>query len=210
MKEKVIVLGSGGHAKALIDALEKDKYSVLGLTDSDLSKKGSQVLGYDILGNDEEVFKSDSKKVLLINALGTTNVNNFRKDLYLRFKSAGFYFAKVIHPSATISSNAKVAEGAQVMAGAIIQVGAKIGENCIVNTGVIIDHDCEIGDHVHLSPGVVLSGGVSIGDNSHIGTGAVVIQGIKIGRNCLVAAGAVVVNDIPENSRVFGVPAKEK
>jgi len=50
----------------------------------------------------------------------------------------------VIHPRAVISP-APPAEGAQVLAGAVINPGVTIGENCLINTGAVIDHDCAIG-----------------------------------------------------------------
>lgn len=33
--------------------------------------------------------------------------------------------------------------------------------------------------------------------------------GVRIGDNCVIAANSVVLKDVPENSRVGGVPAKE-
>jgi acetyltransferase-like isoleucine patch superfamily enzyme len=35
-----------------------------------------------------------------------------------------------------------------------------------------------------------------------------IIQGIKIGNNSIVAAGAVVVENVPDNTKVMGVPAR--
>ena len=44
--------------------------------------------------------------------------------------------------------------------------------------------------------------------NSMIGIGANIIQNVTIGENCIIGAGSVVLRDIPNNSIVFGVPAK--
>jgi acetyltransferase-like isoleucine patch superfamily enzyme len=62
----------------------------------------------------------------------------------------------------------------------------------------------------------LVSAGVTIGANSIIkesallALGSKIISGIIIGSNSLIAAGAVVVNDIGDNQKVFGLPAKEK
>lgn len=50
---------------------------------------------------------------------------------------------------------------------------------------------------------------VVIGDNVWIGSNATILPGVKIGDNSVVAAGAVVTKDVPANTVVAGVPAKE-
>ncbi|KAA1181932.1 sugar O-acetyltransferase [Paenibacillus sp. B2(2019)] len=50
---------------------------------------------------------------------------------------------------------------------------------------------------------------VIIGDNVWIGSNATILPGVKIGDNSVVAAGAVVTKDVPANTVVAGVPAKE-
>ena len=45
--EPLLVYGSGGHAKVIIDSIEKSgKYRIHGLIDDDESKKGASVFGY--------------------------------------------------------------------------------------------------------------------------------------------------------------------
>lgn len=50
---------------------------------------------------------------------------------------------------------------------------------------------------------------VIIGDNVWIGSNATILPGVTIGDNSVVAAGAVVTKDVPANTVVAGVPAKE-
>ncbi|AOZ92934.1 sugar O-acetyltransferase [Paenibacillus crassostreae] len=50
---------------------------------------------------------------------------------------------------------------------------------------------------------------VIIGENVWIGSNATILPGVTIGDNSVVAAGAVVTKDVPENTVVAGVPAKE-
>jgi acetyltransferase-like isoleucine patch superfamily enzyme len=50
---------------------------------------------------------------------------------------------------------------------------------------------------------------VIIGDNVWIGSNATILPGVTIGDNSVVAAGAVVTKDVPVNTVVAGVPAKE-
>lgn len=209
MKDKIILLGGGGHAKVLIELIMRDgRYEIIGILDSQL-KIRSLVRDVPVLGDDgllAELYKIGVNRACI--GVGSVKDNTRRKRLYERVKQYNFSVPCLIHPSAIISENAKVSEGVQIMAGAIVQTGSKIGENTIVNTGSIIEHDCNIGEHVHICSGAVISGGCTIDKGVFIGAGATVIQGVKIGRDSIVAAGAVVTRDVPDGAKVMGVPAK--
>lgn len=204
----VIVIGAGGHAKVVIEALNLRNIPVLGIVDPDPLSKTKMILGISVLGSDDEVFRRDPKEILLVNGVGSIGITERRRAIYERFSEAGYRFAVVTHPSAVVATEVLLKEGAQVMAGAVIQPGCRIGRNSIVNTRVSVDHDCEVGDHVHIAPGSVLSGCVQVGDGAHIGTGTSVIQGIRIGNHAMVGAGAVVIRDVPDGVLAVGVPAK--
>lgn len=208
MSKSVIVLCAGGHAKVLVDALKLSSRTVLGLTDADTTKMGQLILGVHVIGSDNIIFTHKKEEIELVNGLGSVGKGYNRKILYENFKNQGYHFSTVIHPSAIIASDVILSEGAQVMAGVVIQASSHIGKNVLINTRASVDHDCIIGDHCHIAPGVVLSGGVKIGEGVHVGAGATIIQGIKIGNNALIAAGAVVINDVAEGAFVAGVPAK--
>lgn len=209
MSLPVIVLGAGGHAKVLIEALLRSSRVIAGIVDANPQLVGGDLLGVPVLGADDVVEGFRPAEVQLVNGLGSVGAVNRRQLLFEKFKPMGYTFATVIHPCAVIASDVTLGEGAQVMAGAVIQPGCRIGIDTIINTRASVDHDCAIGDHVHISPGATLSGAVTVGARCHIGTGATVIQGISIGADCLVAAGAVVVRHVADGTKVRGVPARE-
>lgn len=209
MTKPVILLGGGGHARVLLEALLLSGRTVLGITDPDAGKAAGTIMNIPVIGTDDAVLRFRPEDVELANGLGSVGSTARRAALFVAFRNRGYRFATAIHPAAVVSPTAIVEEGAQIMAGAIIQTGARIGMNAIVNTRAAVDHDCVIGAHAHLAPGVTLSGTVTVGDEVHIGTGATVIQGIAIGRGSTVGAGSVVVKTIPEGVTVYGVPARE-
>lgn len=205
----VLVLGAGGHAKVVIDALQAMEAEILGAVDADPATHGSSVLGVPVLGGDELVQGRAPNDVALVNAVGSVRPASRRNDLYRHFREKGYSFFSVIHPSAIIGGDVDIAEGVQVLAGAVIHPGCRIGANAVINFHTSLDHDCVIGAHAHIAPGAGLSGGVTIGDDGFIGAGATVIQYTCVGAGALVAAGATVVKDVPEGVRVAGVPARK-
>ncbi|NLK27394.1 MAG: acetyltransferase [Clostridiales bacterium] len=208
MQKPIIILGAGGHAKVLIDALQYQSANILGVTDPDPELHGKDVMGIPIIGDDNSILQYGVNDIMLVNGMGKVNCSNKRMQIYQTFKERGYIFAKVIHPSAVISTGVYLAEGVHIMAGAIIQTLATIGVNTIINTRASIDHECIIGDHVHIAPGATISGGVEIGDNVLIGAGATIIQGIHVGASSVVGAGAVVTKDVREGVTVMGIPAR--
>jgi len=217
LSKPIIILGAGGHARVLADALRP--LEVSGFTDSNPLKIDSRLHNATVLGGDDIALAYAPDDIQLVNGIGSVGIGIGTKGMALdtlrrvglfnRFRSAGYRFLNVIHPSAIMAPDVALGEGVQIMAGTVLQTGCNIGDNTIVNTRASIDHDCHIGAHVHIAPGAVLSGGVTVGDYVHIGAGATIVQGIHIGANCMIAAGAVVIRDIPAGKTVIGVPAKE-
>lgn len=209
-RQAVFILGAGGHAKVLLDTLTLHKnINIIGILDKNPQLHGMSVLGIPVLGDEAEILNQYSPdEIYLINAVGSIASTTVRKNIYLKFKQAGFSFLRVIHPTAYLAQEVSLGEGVQIITRSTIQPGSRIGNNTIINTHASIDHDCDIGDHVHIAPGVVCCGGVKIGHGTHIGTGAVILQGVRIGDNCLIGAGAVVTRDVLETSKVAGVPAR--
>ncbi len=192
----VMIIGSGGHACVVADALNVSGCSIVGFTDSQIAVGTNILVGLSVLGNDNILsdYKADSLNVAI--GVGFMPGNNTRFEIFHRLKKEGFFIKSVIHPSSVIGSQVTIQEGAQIMAGAILQPRAVIGVNVIVNTGARIDHDSIIGDHSHIAPGVTVCGGVTIGKNCFVGAGATIIHGIDVGDNVVIAAGATVYNDI--------------
>jgi sugar O-acyltransferase (sialic acid O-acetyltransferase NeuD family) len=205
---KVIIVGAGGHAQVIADALIcrarlGEKLELIGFLDDDLSLKGKVFLGAPVLGRIDEL--DACKHDALVVGIGN---NRTRMSVYNRLQSKGARFLSVIHPSAVIASDAAIGQGTVVFGGTVINTGSVIGPNVIVNTGATIDHHAHIAAHAHIAPGVHLGGTVTVGEGAFFGIGSNVLPNLTIGNWSTIGAGAVVVNDIPSNVTVVGVPAK--
>ena len=209
-KISVFILGAGGHSKVLIDSLRfKEHIQILGVLDIDPQLMGKKILGVNVLGSEHEILKQYlPHSVQLVNGIGSVGPTVGREQIFQKFKSFGYSFLTIIHPTAYVGQEVILGEGVQLMAGSIVQPGSEIGDNVIINTNASVDHDSFIGNHVHLAPGVICCGSVKIDSGTHAGCGVVIRQGVHIGKNSFIAAGAVVVKDINVGSKVAGVPAK--
>lgn len=206
MNKPLILIGNGGHASVLTEALMSTERKIIGYTAPEPQINKFRL---NYLGSDEIINRFNPSEIELVLGIGTVNVCDKRERLFNEYKRQGFSFANVLHPLSLISPTVTLGEGVHIMAGSILQSYVQISDNSIINTGVIIDHDCVIEAHVHIAPGCNLSGGVRVGHNSHLGTGTTIIQNRKIGHHALIGAGSVVVNDIESCTKVLGVPAKE-
>lgn len=97
-------------------------------------------------------------------------------------------FGFLIHPSAQVSTSARIGPGTVVMAYAIIAADAVVGKHCIINHGATVDHDCIIGDYAHIAPGAHLCGNVEVGEGALVGVGVGVPPCTKIPAWSLVKA----------------------
>lgn len=208
--EKIVLVGSGGHAKTIVDTIERaGYYQIAGFIDC--GKIGREVYrGYRIIGHDEDmdaIFASGIHHAFI--AIGFMGNSDLRGRLYHQFKLSGFSFPVITDPSAVIAKDTVIGEGTYIGRKAVVNVDAEIGMNCIVNTAAVIEHDGRVGDFSHVSVAGVLCGQVTVGKNAMIGANATVIQGITVGDGAIIGAGATVVKDVPGHCTVAGIPAKE-
>lgn len=203
---KIVILGCGGHAKSIVDVIEKEGvYEIVGFIDKEL-KKGYSYRGYEIIGTDDDlqqIFLSGICNIAI--GIGYLGDSNLRDELYERLKFIGYNMPVIIDPTAVIASDAIIDEGTIVCKRAVVNAGAKIGKMTIINTGALIEHECEVGEFSHISVGAILCGNVKIGGHCLVGAGSTVIQGIEIGSDCIVGAGSVILKNVLNGSKVHGV-----
>jgi UDP-perosamine 4-acetyltransferase len=200
---RILVLGAGGHARVVIEALRAMGAEVAGLLDDAAS---GPVLGTPVLGPlaDLQRLRGEGLEHAAI-AIGH---NATRERLGAICRDAGFALPPVLHPASLVSPSARIEEGAQVMARAVIGPEASLGMLALVNTGAIVEHECVLGAAAHLGPGVVLCGGVRVGARALIAANAVARPGISVGEDAVVAPGAALGTDVPAGARMGGVPAR--
>lgn len=204
----VVLLGAGGHAKVIVATLSAAGREIAAVLDDDPARRGARLLGFEVAGPVDRL--AELAAALGAEAIAAVGDNRSRQRLVRRVEEAvpGVAWASAVHPRATVHESVRVAPGAVVFAGAVVQPEGALGAHAIVNTGATLDHDGRLGDFAHLAPGAHLAGGVAVGEGALVGVGAVVLPGRSIGRWAVVGAGATVTRDVPDGSTVAGTAAR--
>ena len=209
-KDKVVIVGSSGHSKVIIDIFEKqNKYKIIGLLDAH-REVGSETLGYQVIGNElalkNLVSSYPTLKVFI--AIGDNWIRSIVVNKILGLVP-GIDFATAIHPSAQIGKQVTIGKGVAIMAGAIINSDSSIGDFTIINTKASMDHDGKMAAFSSLAPNVTLGGNVSIDEFSAVSISATVKHGISIGKHAVIGAGSLLMRGCANNLVLYGSPAKE-
>ena len=213
MKKEVfgfVIWGSSGHARVLADLLSKRGDGILALFDNDPCSQ-SVVTGVSIShgmdGFREWLVQHDHPGICGAVAIGGSRGRE-RRSIATAMRSVGIATPILYHEAAVVARSAKVGQGSQILAGSVVSADASIGEDCIINHQANVDHECLLGAGVHIAPGATLCGCVQVGENTLVGAGAVVLPRLAIGNNCVIGAGSVVTRSIPDDTIVFGNPAR--
>ncbi|MDQ1264750.1 MAG: hypothetical protein QG559_1751 [Campylobacterota bacterium] len=189
MKEKIVLVGGGGHCHSVIDVIEQtNRYEIIGIVDIK-ENIGKKVLDYEIIACDdglETIFQTCKNAVITV---GQIKSNQIRVKIYKKLKQIGFHLPIIISPLAYVSKYAILEEGTVIMHHAVVNANAKVGKNCIINTKALIEHDCVVEDNCHISTAAILNGGVVVKENSFIGSNSVSKEYITI--DGFIKAGSV-------------------
>ena len=208
--KNIVIFGSSGHCKVIIDIIEKTKkYNLVGIIDK-YQEKGKKFFDYEIIGRDEEIESLIKNYHIECGVVGIGD-NSTRKKVvdYVFQINSDFKFEPLINPKSNLGKNVIIGNGTIIMSGVSVNSDTKIGSHCIINTNSSIDHDCCLGDYVSVSPNCGIGGNVSIGNNSFIGLGSNVINNINIGENNVIGSSSLVIRDINNFTLGYGIPFKE-
>ena len=196
MKEKIILIGGGGHCKSCVDVIEQEgKYRIADIVDLP-EKLHQKVLGYEIIAADDDLPQLVNKYENSLITLGQIKSPEKRIRIFQTLKELGAKLPVIISPLAYVSKHAEIGDGTIIMHYALINAGAKIGSNCIINTKALIEHDAVIGDHCHIATGAIINGGVRVGSGTFFGSNAVCKEYIEIRENTVIGCGAKITKNV--------------
>ena len=211
MPKKLIIFPAGGNARealVIVEAVNKTKmtWDVVGFLDADPSLWGRRIHGVKIFSEKDCRQRFAQAHVLAV----VGNPQNYlkRADIIKNLKVNPTRFATVIHPTAVISSNAKIGFNTLIMANVVVGSNVSIGNHSVILPNTTISHDSQIGDYTCIGANVAISGSVMIETGCYIGSGVNIREKIRIGKKSLIGLGSNVVKDVKKETTVTGNPAK--
>lgn len=205
MGNEILVFGCGGHAKTVINILNKQgAWRVTHAVDKSPTFK--TICGIPVLSDDEWENNNNLPNSGIV-AIGDNYLRSLIVKKILKAQPS-FRFISAIHPSAILADSVKVGNGTCIHAGATIEPDTVVGDHCIINTSSSINHDNHIKDYCNIGPNSATGGVVVIDTLSTLGVGVSVNNNIQIGKNCMIGSGSTIVNDFGDDSLVYGTPGK--
>ncbi|MCW8954538.1 MAG: acetyltransferase [Sulfurimonas sp.] len=191
MKEKILLIGGGGHCRSVIDVIElEDKYTIAGIID----KKeliGQEILGYKVIGCDDDLEELFQKYKYAVITIGHIKSNLLRVKLFNILKGIGYDLPLIVSPLAYVSKHSTIDEGTVIMHQALINSNVKVGKNCIINSKALIEHDSIIEDNCHISTASVINGDVKVEEGTFFGSNATSKEAIVIEKSSFIKAGSL-------------------
>ena len=211
IKDSIILIGCGEHARVSIDAIEaQGRYRIFGLVSNREDELHLRVYGHEVICTDAEVRQlvaenADIKGYFLGVGVASGSMKR-RCDLYTWLDEI-LPAVNVISPHSVVSSYARMGRGNFLEAYTRIANGVTIGNHCVVQSFTSINHDQIIGDNVLIGCNVSMAGS-RIGSHTTIADGSSISFKKTVGSNCLVSDGTVVTKDLPNDVIAYGNPAK--
>lgn len=205
--KKLIIIGSGGHSRPVIDAAKlQKKWSDIKIIDINF-KRVEKILGFKTIGNLSQIKHFDKKETDFFIAIGD---NKLREKVFKNYFKKKNFFQNIIHPKSNVSEFAKLGNGNYI--GPFVNIGPKVfvGNQNIINSYANIEHEVLVKNFSQIAPNSVVCGRSIISNNVFLGANSTIIDNIKIPRGVTIGAGSLVINqNLKPNSKYIGVPVRE-
>lgn len=200
------ILGAGSYGEAILELAADCGESIDYFVDDDIGLHGSAIQGVPI------VSRAESIRLGLEGSLAAIAVGNgaVRKRFaeWLRDNGAGSW--TLVHPGSYVSPSASLGDGCLIHRDAFVWTRARLGNHVIVSPGARVSHHAVLGAYSMVTMGAQVGAAVELGQGAFVGMGATIIPGVsRVGDRSIVGAGSVVIHDVPDDSTVAGVPARE-
>lgn len=210
MNKNIVIIGTSGHAKVIIDIVEREgRYTIIGLIDT-YKEVGSKTFDYAVLGSEHDLPEIVNTHNVYggIIAIGD---NAIRANMHQRILDIfnDFKFVNAVHPNAIVAADVSFGKGTVVMPGVVINSATKIEDFCIVNTKALLGNSSKLRSYSSLGPGVSVGSNVEVKEYSAISLGAKIKDNLTVGKHTVIGAGSIVDHNIGSEKVAFGCPAVE-
>lgn len=215
MATPLIIIGAGGHGRELLDIVrdinrqstdnpQTERFDFLGFVDDGkpdidrLNRVGAKFLG------PVSTLTDLPKGCEFSIGVGSGSVRRKLDEVAI---TAGLEPATLIHSSATIGADVRIAAGAVICAQVSVTTNVSIGRHTHINRNSTVGHDSILAQYSTINPLSAISGNVMVGEDAMVGTNSAINQGLEIGKGAVIASGSAVTKSVENHSLVAGVPA---
>lgn len=199
------IYGAGGLGKGIADIVTKhlpEWDEVLFVDDVTQERR---VHGLDVLPYAEFLRQHGPGQAQIVIAQGEPAD---KATLFDKVKADGYALATLVHPSAEISPDVQLGEGAVVFTGCYVSAETIIDAGSCLMPNVGVGHNVHVGRCCQLSMCTTVGGYTTIGHGCYIGLSASLRDRIEVGDDCIVSQGSVVLKSLPATAVVMGNPAR--
>lgn len=203
----IIIIGAAGCGREVANWIEdinkvEPTWNILGFLDDNPNALDGFPCNYQIIGTIKDHEPRENVKY----AMGIASPA-VKKLIGPAMIEKGAQFASIIHPSVHVYSEYELGVGLVAYPNAKIATGCRIGDFVTLQS-TILGHDAELENYVTVSSSCGITGGTKLHEGCFIGDHACIAVGMEIGAWAYVGIGSVVIREVPENTRVFGNPAR--
>lgn len=151
----LLIIGAGSFSTEIEEMARLCGFNDIAFLDDNPDK----ALAHPVIGSMKDIEKYRSSYDNAITALGN---NKNRMHYHEIIESLNYNIPILVHPTAYVSPDAKLAPGCIVRTFAVVGRYAELGKATILNIGAKVDHHCMIGDYCHLLINSVVRSSVKV------------------------------------------------
>lgn len=206
----LVIIGARGWGREIFAAAKKMKtylheFDIKGFLDSKTDALDGLNGNYPPIIGTVESYEIHSDDVFFV-AMGEPKWRKYYAEI---IENKGGEFMSIISNSASINETATIGKGTFIAGWTCISDNVVIGKHAIIHVFVDLGHDVNIGNYSTIEAYSFLGGYAKVGNESVMHVRSTLIRKKSIGNSVDVGASSVVMRNVPNNTHVFGNPAKK-
>ena len=208
--KQLIIVGARGWGREVyaaavnLDSYKKD-FEIKGFLDSKLDAFEGLKGEYPPIINSPENYEIQPNDIFFI-AMGEPK---WRKHYAELIERKGGRFMTIIAKGAFINKTVTIGEGSFISGWTCISDNVILGRHVVIHVFSELGNDVSVGDYSTIEAYSFLGGYAKMGSESTMHVRSTLIRKKNIGNNVDVGSSSVVIRNVPDNTHVFGNPAKK-
>lgn len=205
MRERIVIVGAGGFGREVFHLIDKKQYEPVGFID--IHAKNNVDLPLPVIGSDSLIPDLKTKNISSCICIAIGDMKK-RKIIFEASYQYDLLLPPIVHSSAVILTSIPLSAGVIIYPNVVVMNECRIGKSVLLNSGVTLGHDVKVGEFSNINPGAHLAGRIKVGNLVMIGIGSSIREKVQLGDRSIIGAGSLVLNDVPNDTTVYGIPAK--